>query len=77
MMDEKKITQEEFINTTFNTYYRNEDELKAPLVNPQSAVYKAGLRFVSVSSKITNCPFRKSWVESGKSASKHSLLSFS
>ena len=71
MVDEDKITQEEFINTTFNNYFRNEDEFKAPLVNPESAVYKAGLRLVSITSKVTDCPIRKSWVESGKSAGKH------
>ena len=56
--------QGEFENTTFNFYFPNAQECKAPFENTNSAVFKAGLRLVSMETKMADCPYHKKWMES-------------
>ncbi len=53
--------QNEFINTNFCLYVRNKAELSAPLTDPTSSVYKAGLRLVSMEYQIPPCPYHDKW----------------
>lgn len=61
MADEGRITQEEYVNTNFPQHYRKVEEYKAPLEDPSSEVYKAGLRLEQIETKITPCPFAASY----------------
>ena len=58
--------QGEFENTTFNLYFCNVQECKAPFEDTNSAVFKAGLRLVSMETKVTDCPYHTKWMESGE-----------
>lgn len=76
LVKEGRITQEEFENTTFNNYYRSVGEYSAPFNDPNSPIYKAGLRLVSIETKRVDCPYHQKWMKSGnkedpEAAKKH------
>lgn len=58
MADERKITQAEAEAATFAQVYRTPEQFTAPLTDPGSPVYQAGLRLVSVRTQLTPCPYR-------------------
>ena len=77
MVEECKITymhiygslftlQEEFRRTTINNYYRSVAEYSAPFQDKSSPVYQAGLRLVSIDTKVVYCPYNEKWVTEGK-----------
>ena len=41
---------------------RTPEETEAPLKDPNSEVYKAGLRLVNSFTRVTPCPYRASWI---------------
>lgn len=59
-----QITQEEYDNTTISNYYRTLEEYKAPF-QEETAVTKAGLHLVSISTKLTRCPYHEKWLKEG------------
>ncbi|KAK7482478.1 hypothetical protein BaRGS_00026295 [Batillaria attramentaria] len=61
MRDEGKITNEEFVNTNFNRCTRYLEEYKAPFVDVNSAVYKAGMRLISAEQVLSGCVAQKAW----------------
>lgn len=68
MVAEKRITQEEFENTTICNYYRTLEEYKAPFQQNESPVVKAGLHLLGISTKVTPCPYHKRWQKEGDNA---------
>ena len=58
--------QAEFEETTFNNYYRSDEEVTAPLKDEGSPVYKAGLRLVQSKTKLIPCPYHTAWMKAGK-----------
>ena len=50
--------QEEFADMSLNSYWRTVDEFAAPFRDQTSAVYRAGLRLVSLETKIILCPMQ-------------------
>eukprot|EP00658_Telonema_sp_P-2_P035464 TRINITY_DN25783_c0_g1_i5.p1 TRINITY_DN25783_c0_g1~~TRINITY_DN25783_c0_g1_i5.p1 ORF type:complete len:317 (+),score=98.80 TRINITY_DN25783_c0_g1_i5:261-1211(+) len=62
MVTEARITEEEFLATNLCMYYRNQDEVKAPFLDPESTVSKTGLKLVSVETKLVPCPYHENWV---------------
>ena len=56
---QKFILQEEYENASFHIYIRTEKEIRSPLEDETSAVYKSGLRLISVETKVTSSPFTK------------------
>ncbi len=52
------ITRDEFTRATFAQHYRTVSEFTAPFDDAQSAVSQAGLRLLSVATRLTPCPFR-------------------
>jgi len=58
MADEGKITRAEYEATNFPQHYRSPAEFTSCLEDPESALYKAGLRLESCTTKVTPCPFR-------------------
>ena len=53
------ITEDEFINTTFPQHYRTVEEFRKPFDDPESLVFKAGLRLKSCKTTLTQCPYKK------------------
>jgi len=70
LRDDGVITSEEFVNTNFPQYYRDEAEFKAPFEDANSVPYKAGLRLEHVETRIVRCPFEEDFTENHKDAAK-------
>lgn len=68
MRDEGLITADEFTNTNFPQCYRTQAQFVAPLNDPDSPVYKAGLRLEHVESRVVRCPFERDFTENGGNA---------
>lgn len=64
-LDAKRITREEYENMTLPQYYNSVEEFSAPLVNPDEAVYKAGLRLDHIDTRIVQCPFAEDFRQHG------------
>lgn len=58
LADNGTITPQEYDDATFAQVYRTPEEFTAPLRDPNSNVYKAGLRLVSAHTGITPCPYK-------------------
>jgi len=71
MLNDGKITKDEYETTTMCNYYRTEEEVSRPFQDPNSSVTKAGLRLVSLRSEITRCPYHMYWTSSSCSLSTH------
>lgn len=56
-VNDGSITQAEYSAMTLPQYYNTVDEFKQPLVDPDSEVYKAGLRLVDMETAVVPCPF--------------------
>lgn len=58
LADHGTITPTEYEAATFAQVYRTPDAFTAPLTDPASDVYRAGLRLVSAHTGVTKCPYR-------------------
>ncbi|XP_012562661.1 uncharacterized protein LOC100209108 isoform X1 [Hydra vulgaris] len=71
------ISEEEYHNITFINYYRTIEEFRAPFDLQDSAVFKSGLKLISIKTVLVKCPFHKEWMEkptidkNAESARKH------
>ena len=63
LLNKEKITQEEFRRATFVQHYRTLEEFKAPFESSDTPVMKAGLRLKLASTQLTECPYRKAFVD--------------
>ena len=63
MRDEGRITKQEFIRATFAQHYRTVEEFTAPFDDPSSAVRQAGLKLISVETRLTPCPYNALYQE--------------
>ena len=63
------ISRDEFINATFTQHYRTVEEFRKPFDDPNSLVSKAGLRLKSCNTSLTNCPYKKYYLDNIKSMS--------
>jgi len=64
-LDAKRITREEYENMTLPQYYNSVTEFSAPLVDPDEAVYQAGLRLDHIDTRIVKCPFAEDFRQHG------------
>ena len=64
-LDQKRISREEYENMTLPQYYNSIEEFSAPLVKPDEAVYKAGLRLDHIDTRIVKCPFAEDFRKHG------------
>ena len=55
------ITENEFKAATFTQHYRTISEFRKPFDDQNSSVYKAGLRLISCTTKLTECPYKKQY----------------
>jgi hypothetical protein len=60
---EGRITAVEYANTNFPQVYRTTPQFIAPVTDPQSAAYRAGLRLEHVESRHLVCPYAKAFAE--------------
>ncbi len=58
------ITEEEFERATFVQHYRTVEEFRAPFVEENNDVRKAGLKLNTIQTQLTPCPYRKAYLES-------------
>ena len=65
LRDEGRISEDEFSRATFAQHYRTVDEFTAPFADPQSAVRQAGLKLVSVETRLTPCPYNAAYQSAG------------
>ena len=62
---DKRISREEYNNMTLPQYYNTVEEFSAPLLDPDEAVYQAGLRLDHIETRIVKCPYAKSYSQHG------------
>lgn len=67
-LEQKRISQSEYENMTLPQYYNSVEEFSAPLVNPEEAVYQAGLRLDHIDTRIVKCPFAGDFADHGDAA---------
>lgn len=71
MGEEGRITPEEVTGASFINYYRTPEEFRAPFDDESSPVRKAGLKLVTLETKIVRCPYRERWLSEGGDAKAH------
>ena len=54
-VDDCTVTHEEYSRMNHVQYYRSEEEWRAPFDNPSSAVSRAGLRLLSLETRVVPC----------------------
>jgi hypothetical protein len=52
-----RIAQDEYVNATFQQFYKTPDEFAAPFRDPKSEVSRAGLRLERLTTMATPCPY--------------------
>jgi SAM dependent carboxyl methyltransferase len=52
-----RISEAEYVNATFQQFYKTPDEFAAPFLDPHSPVSHAGLRLEHLSTIVTPCPY--------------------
>lgn len=70
LCDEGRISEDEFRRATFAQHYRTVEEFTAPFADSQSAVRQAGLKLVSVETRLTPCPYNAAYQSAGGQMSK-------
>lgn len=65
LRDSGRITEREYVDATFQQFYKTPEEFAAPFRDPNSAVARAGLRLEHVSTLVTPCPYAAAFGEHG------------
>ncbi len=68
MAEEGLITKDEYHATNFPQVYRTVEQFCAPLNDPDSPVYKAGLRLELAETRMVPCPFAQDFQSHGDAA---------
>jgi hypothetical protein len=58
-----RINEAEYVNATFQQFYKTPDEFAAPFRDAHSAVSKAGLRLENLSTIVTPCPYAADFLD--------------
>jgi len=58
-----RIGEAEYVNATFQQFYKTPDEFAAPFRDPASPVSRAGLRLEHISTMTTPCPYAAAFAE--------------
>ena len=59
------VTAQEYAAMTLRQYYHTVEEFSAPLRDPDSAVFRAGLRLEHIETRIVPCPFAAAFAQHG------------
>jgi SAM dependent carboxyl methyltransferase len=62
------ISSEEYVRMTLPQYYRTVEEFTRPLTDPESPVYRAGLRIAQCETRTVPCQFATAFREHGDAA---------
>ena len=57
LLQSDRIDRQEYVNATFQQFYKTPDEFAAPFRDPSSAVSRTGLRLRHISTMVTPCPY--------------------
>jgi hypothetical protein len=68
LRDARRISETEYVDATFQQFYKTPNEFAAPLRDPDSEVYRAGLRLEHISTMVTPCPYAAAHREHGDPA---------
>jgi hypothetical protein len=60
-----RISETEYVNATFQQFYKTPDEFAAPFRDPESSVSRAGLRLESIVTMVTPCPYAAEFKRQG------------
>ena len=63
MVKDSLLTEAEYTNTNFPQVYRNEAQFTAPLKDPASLTYRAGLRLEHVEERYLLCPYAEAFAQ--------------
>ncbi|MGT2467017.1 hypothetical protein ACVOMV_21995 [Mesorhizobium atlanticum] len=56
-----RISETEYVNATFQQFYKTPDEFAAPFRDPASPVSQAGLRLATMFTMVTPCPYAEAY----------------
>lgn len=76
LAEEGVISQDEYRAATFAQAYRTPEEFTAPLTDPASTVYRAGLRLVSYHTAVVPCPYRAAFDASSEMSARDFAVSY-
>lgn len=77
LASEGRITEDEYLKASFSQFYRTKEQFSAPLIDPQSPVYAAGLRLISAHTGVVECPYRAAFQASnGAMSSRDFAVSY-
>lgn len=65
MVGDGVITRDEYLNTNFPQCYRTVAQFVAPLEDPESPVFRAGLRLEHVDTRVVPCPYARDFARHG------------
>jgi hypothetical protein len=60
-----RISETEYVNATFQQFYKTPDEFAAPFRDPASPVSRAGLTLESIFTMVTPCPYATEYNRQG------------
>ena len=63
-----RISGDEYRDGTLQQFYRSVDDFAGPLLDPASAIRKAGLRLDHISTRVTACPYATAFRTHGDAA---------
>ena len=75
LREKGRITNEEYKAATFAQHYRTVKEFCKPFEDYNSLVYKSGLRLLSYSTKLTDCPYRLKYEKNKNSITSEEFAS--
>ena len=75
LRDQKIINDDEFRAATFAQHYRSVSEFRKPFDDKNSTIYKSGLRLISCTTKLTDCPYKINYLENKDKISKNDYAS--
>ena len=70
LLNNEIITEDEFKAATFTQHYRTVSEFRKPFDDQNSEVCKSGLRLKSCTTRLTECPYKKNYIENIKTMTK-------
>lgn len=56
-----RVSETEYVNATFQQFYKTPDEFAAPFRDPASSVSRAGLRLETMFTMVTPCPYAEAF----------------
>ena len=65
LLEDGRITPQEYVNMTLPQYYHTPEEFSAPLLDENNRCFKAGLRLENIETRVVPCPFAEQFKSDG------------